>query len=172
MIISLKDLDNIELYLLGVANDLWGEYAHLTELVDEMKRCIVQPPNISAYQEGINKTLQEIAYINSLVECLSYSSSMGKSRFGVQDFQAVYIEDTDKFISEHLPTIYSLFGALPVIEDCFAGKIPNAYDTERLMGVLAGLHSAGGLSDDYYTSCLAEVQAYQEMFFTPELKVY
>ena len=66
--------------------------------------------------------------------------------------------------SSYFPTLTSLIVNFPSAESklFLAGWCsPSQRDVDFLYGFLDGLHCADYLTDDYYWSCLAELQTYE-----------
>lgn len=64
----------------------------------------------------------------------------------------------------YFPTLISLLEHFPSAESklLFAGWCsPSQSDVNFLFGFLDGLHCSSYLNDDYYMSCLAELQTYE-----------
>lgn len=71
-----------------------------------------------------------------------------------------------KFIEEHLPLFYDLMEFYPDFErellfGCIDGYLKDDC-RNYLHGFLDGLHYSDRMSDDYYMSCIAELQRLEE----------
>lgn len=88
-------------------------------------------------------------------------------------------QSNKKSIDELFPVLLSVVTLYPAAEKCLVspvGDYPSESDVNYLYGFIAGLNAADKLTGDYYISCIAELQRYEEGdgvseadCFTPDL---
>lgn len=75
-------------------------------------------------------------------------------------------EKANKFIDERLPLFRDIFMFFPDLEKELLFGCKDGFLTDDcrnyLHGFLDGLHSSANMSDDYYMSCVAELQRLEE----------